>query len=221
MFFTFIQKRSWPFQSYLLHRTIMSVFISWLLVACSSPANVKPVEHQSGQTSKRLLPAIGLVVSSIKSKNQRICVDGQYGGRNCFVSQDQTPRLILNQVKASLAFRDVTPISFTSSKSPHRYILHLHYTRQLKRTDGLAVRAGKLLVQAMSIFLIPVNMDMHHSLQARIYENGSLVFTQSYQREGIELTSLVNSQANQDKAVASMLNELVTQLHDEAVLTEK
>jgi hypothetical protein len=202
---------------FVLYRTISLIVVAWLLSACVSPKHYDSVELQTYQIPQYQLPEIGLVIWPLKQKNQQICVDGQYGGRNCFDSGDYLSPLILEQLQTSQAFTKVTPINFGFDKTA--FTLRVSYRQG--RLDSNWAKLGKLLFQTATIFFIPVNVEVRHTIQASLFHGSTLLFTQSYTRQSEELTTWFTYQSYQRMAIKSMLDELVVELHETSAFTVK
>lgn len=98
-------------------QTLLFCAVACLVSACVNPAYYESTELQRYTIPKYQLPPIGLVIWPYEGKSQRICIDNDYGGRNCFTNQDNSREWLIKKVKEMAAFKQV--VGLASSYHPN------------------------------------------------------------------------------------------------------
>lgn len=192
-----------------------TVFTALLLIACVSPRHFNTAQLEEYQIPNEKLPTVSLRVFYKAKPAQKICVDNQAGGQNCFMSQDTTRQLIIDELQSLNAFEKVAPRLSASSvrytENTPQFVLSIGYKRT--KLDSNKEQLGKLLLQTMTAFFVPLNRRIRHEMEVNLTNSNNVIFSTVLTRETEELSSWYNADSYQQAAVQSMLKELVMQLH--------
>lgn len=191
------------------------------LTACATPKFTQSALLDNYQIPETKLPAIRLMLSYHDKPAQRICIDNNYGGSNCFNSSDDTRAVIQNQVVESNAFEKVLThrdIVLANVASQKHWRLHLKYQETV--LDSKQERLGKMLLQTLSAYFIPLNRNVKYTMDVKVVDdNNQLIYESSFVREIDEPTSWYNANTYKTAAIDSMIKELVMQLHSRSNLS--
>lgn len=188
-----------------------------LLFGCANQAHFDGPTLQQYQVPKHQLPAVTVAVHYKDRKPQKVCVDGQYGGRHCFDSIDRTRATIWKLLREAEAFEQVESVysAIKADSQQDAYLLQLTY-QQSKLNTPQEIRQNALLTVA-TLGFIPVNYRMKHTLKVRLVQNGKVLLLDEIVRTTEEPTAWYNHELNQRNAIRSLLKEMVFRLHDSDV----
>lgn len=189
-----------------MFRLFWLLFSVLLVSGCAAPNKFSSHKYSLGTE----YPYISLMVNDGYVRQSLNC--GQFG---CTTYVDQTHLFVLDAFRATDKFQRVE-----INNGLVRYKVVVGFERQEKGSE--AVNFGKMMLGALTLFLLPMPYEYNYEGRFSIMEGGDVLEDYRYRRESEELKFLfVDEQSAKKHAIASMVDNFLQDVESDNVLRAK